>query len=59
LFYVDKNAKKGIKKRERVYKQQEYVEEGAPLNAPDWTKSDYDGPLKSPAVKAVSKYITK
>jgi len=59
LFYVDQNAKKGIKKQERVYKHYEYVEEGAPLNALDWTKSGYDDLLKNLAVKAVSKYTTK
>jgi hypothetical protein len=59
LYYVDKNTNKGIKKRERVYKTGEYVEEKAPPNAPDWTKLGYDGRLKDPTVKSVSKYITK
>jgi hypothetical protein len=58
LYYVDKNTKKGIRKRERVYKHSEYVEETAPSNAPDWTKSGYDGPLKKLIVKAVNKYVT-
>ena len=43
LYYVDQNAEKGIEKRERVYKHHEYVEEGAPLSAPDCAKSGYDG----------------
>jgi hypothetical protein len=59
LYYVDQNAKKGIKKRERIYKQGEYVEEEAPPNAPDWIKSGYDGPLKGPTTKAFSKYVDK
>jgi hypothetical protein len=57
LFYIDKNTKEGIKKRKRVYKYNEYVEEAEPLNAPDWTKSGYNGPLKDPTVKAVNKYL--
>lgn len=57
LYYIDQNTTKGIKKRERVYKPSEYVDETAPSNAPDWTKSGYDGPLKKPTVKAVNKYI--
>ena len=59
LFYVDQNSRQGFRKRERVYKQSEYVEEKAPTSAPDWTISGYDGPLKNLAAKAVSKYITK
>ncbi|GBB93524.1 hypothetical protein RclHR1_21880004 [Rhizophagus clarus] len=35
LYYVDKNTKSGIKKRERVYRPSEYVEEAAPSDAPD------------------------
>jgi hypothetical protein len=55
LYYVDRNTKEGIKKRERMRKHNEYVEEAEPLNAPDWTKSGYNGPLKEPTAKAVSK----
>jgi hypothetical protein len=58
LFYVDQNTKQGIKKRERVFKYDEYVEEGAPANAPDWTISGYTGPLKNLTNKAISKYFT-
>jgi hypothetical protein len=56
LYYVDKNTKEGIKKRERVRKHNEYVEEAEPLYAPDWTKLGYNGPLKELAIKAVDKY---
>ena len=59
LFYIDENTKKGIKKRERVHKPSEYVEETTPSNAPDWTKHGYDGPLKSPTTKAIEKYMEK
>ena len=58
LFYVDRNTKEGIKKRERVHKNDEYLEEAASLNAPDWTKSGYDSLLKNAIIKAVSKYLT-
>jgi hypothetical protein len=57
LYYVDKNTKSGIKKRERVYRPSEYVEEAAPSDAPEWTKSGYDGPLKKLTTKAINKYI--
>jgi hypothetical protein len=56
LYYIDKNTKEGIKRRERVYNNDEYVEEAAPLSAPDWTKLGYDGLLKNAAIEAVSKY---
>ncbi|UZO27506.1 uncharacterized protein OCT59_019699 [Rhizophagus irregularis] len=59
LYYVDKNTKKGIKKREQVYKPSESVDEIAPSDAPGWAKSGYDGPLKRPVAKVVSKYITQ
>jgi hypothetical protein len=55
LYYIDKNTKEGIKKRERVYKPREYVDETAPSDAPGWTRSGYDGPLKNPTSKAVNK----
>jgi len=58
LFYVDQNSKQGIRKRERKFKYDEYVEEEAPSNAPDWTKSGYNGPLKNLTTKAISKYFT-
>ncbi|CAG8741326.1 12889_t:CDS:2, partial [Rhizophagus irregularis] len=51
LYYVDKNTKKGIKKREQVYKPSESVDEIAPSDAPGWAKSGYDGPLKRPVAK--------
>ena len=56
LYYIDKNTTQGIKKWERVYKPNEYVEETVPSDAPDWTKSGYDSPLRKLAIKAVSKY---
>ena len=56
LFYIDKNTNQGIKKRERVRKHSEYVEEAAPANAPDWTKSGYDGPLRGLTADAINKY---
>ncbi|GET62072.1 hypothetical protein GLOIN_2v1485492 [Rhizophagus irregularis DAOM 181602=DAOM 197198] len=59
LYYVDSNTTKGDKKRERVYKPSEYVEETAPNSAPSWTKSGYDGPLKNPVAKAISKLQNK
>ncbi|GBC13882.2 hypothetical protein GLOIN_2v1485492 [Rhizophagus irregularis DAOM 181602=DAOM 197198] len=59
LYYVDSNTTKGDKKRERVYKPGEYVEETAPNSAPSWTKSGYDGPLKNPVAKAISKLQNK
>jgi hypothetical protein len=59
LFYLDQNAKKGNEKRARVYDSSQSVDEAVPLDAPDWTKSGYDGPLKSLTIKAVSKYISK
>ncbi|GET62071.1 hypothetical protein GLOIN_2v1483992 [Rhizophagus irregularis DAOM 181602=DAOM 197198] len=55
----DDNTTKGDKKRERVYKPSEYVEETAPNSAPSWTKSGYDGPLKNPVAKAISKLQNK
>jgi hypothetical protein len=55
---VDQNSKQGIRKRERKFKYDEYVEEEAPSNAPDWTKSGYNGPLKNLTTKAISKYFT-
>ena len=58
LFYVDRNTKEGIKKQEWVYKNDKYVEEVAPLNAPDWTKLGYNDLLKNATIKAVSKYLT-
>jgi len=58
LFYIDKNTKKGTEKRTRVHDSSRSVDEEVPLNAPDWTKSGYDGPLKNLTVKAVSKYIS-
>ena len=59
LYYVDSNTTKGDKKRERVYKPSEYVEETAPNSAPSWTKSGYDRPLKNPVAKAISKLQNK
>ncbi|GET67096.1 hypothetical protein GLOIN_2v1485492 [Rhizophagus irregularis DAOM 181602=DAOM 197198] len=59
LYYVNSNTTKGDKKRERVYKPSEYVEETAPNSAPSWTKSGYDGPLKNPVAKAISKLQNK
>ncbi|GBC41666.2 hypothetical protein GLOIN_2v1485492 [Rhizophagus irregularis DAOM 181602=DAOM 197198] len=59
LYYVDSNITKGDKKREQVYKPSEYVEETAPNSAPSWTKSGYDGPLKNPIAKAISKLQNK
>ncbi|GET54822.1 hypothetical protein GLOIN_2v1485492 [Rhizophagus irregularis DAOM 181602=DAOM 197198] len=59
LYYVDSNTTKGDKKRERVYKPSEYVEETAPNSAPSWTKSGYNGPLKNPVAKAISKLQNK
>ncbi|GBC12551.2 hypothetical protein GLOIN_2v1485492 [Rhizophagus irregularis DAOM 181602=DAOM 197198] len=59
LYYVDSNTTKGDKKRERVYKPSEYVKETAPNSAPSWTKSGYDGPLKNPVAKAISKLQNK
>ena len=59
LFYVDKNTKKGIEKRSRVHDSNTYADEEAPLNAPDWTKSGYEGPLKSLTTKVVNKFISK
>ena len=56
MYYIDKNTKEGIKRRERMYNNDEYVEEAAPLSAPDWTKLGYDGPLKNAAIEAVNKY---
>ena len=58
LFYVNQNTKQDIKKRERVFKYDEYVDEEAPSNAPDWTKSVYNGSLKNLATKTISKYFT-
>ncbi|PKK56710.1 hypothetical protein RhiirC2_799449 [Rhizophagus irregularis] len=59
LYYVDSNTTKGDKKREWMYKPSEYVEETAPNSAPSWTKSGYDGPLKNPVAKAISKLQNK
>lgn len=59
LFYLDQNTTKGDVKRERVYKSGGHVEETPPMNAPNWTKSGYDGPLKSPVREAISKYTSK
>ncbi|GBC51794.2 hypothetical protein GLOIN_2v1485492 [Rhizophagus irregularis DAOM 181602=DAOM 197198] len=59
IIVVHKNTKKGIKKREQVYKPSESVDEIAPSDAPGWAKSGYDGPLKRPVAKVVSKYITQ
>jgi hypothetical protein len=59
LVYVDQNTKKGLKKRERIYKHGEYAEEEGPSNAPDWTKSGYDGPLRTLTTKALDKYLDK
>ncbi|GET00092.1 hypothetical protein GLOIN_2v1762454 [Rhizophagus clarus] len=53
------NTTKGNKKREWVYKPSEYVEETVPNSTPSWTKSGYDGPLKNPVVKAISKLQNK
>ncbi|GBC29391.2 hypothetical protein GLOIN_2v1485492 [Rhizophagus irregularis DAOM 181602=DAOM 197198] len=54
LYYVDSNTTKGDKKRERMYKPSEYVEETVPNSTPSWTKSGYDGPLKNPVIKAIN-----
>ncbi|GBC10441.1 hypothetical protein RclHR1_09630005 [Rhizophagus clarus] len=59
LYYVDKNTKCCIKKREWVYRPSEYVEEAVPSDAPEWTKSGYNGPLKELTTKAINKYINK
>ncbi|UZO17223.1 uncharacterized protein OCT59_008584 [Rhizophagus irregularis] len=59
LYYVDSNTTKGDKKRERMYKPSEYVEETVPNSTPSWTKSGYDGPLKNPVIKAISKLQNK
>ncbi|PKK57929.1 hypothetical protein RhiirC2_720891 [Rhizophagus irregularis] len=59
LFYLDQNTTKGITKRTRVYDSSQSVDEVMPLDAPDWTKSGYDGPLKILTTKAVNKYISK
>jgi hypothetical protein len=55
LFYqqtVDK------RRRKRVFDESQYApgEETAPLNAPRWTKSGYDGSMLSIITKAVEKY---
>ncbi|CAG8759832.1 16281_t:CDS:2, partial [Rhizophagus irregularis] len=55
----DGNTTKGDKKRERMYKPSEYVEETVPNSTPSWTKSGYDGPLKNPVIKAISKLQNK
>jgi len=59
LFYVDKNTKKGIEKHSRVHDSNTYADEEAPLNAPDWTKSGYEGPLKSLTTKVYFKMINQ
>ncbi|GES77598.1 hypothetical protein GLOIN_2v1486226 [Rhizophagus clarus] len=56
---VYKNTKCCIKKREWVYRPSEYVEEAVPSDAPEWTKSGYNGPLKELTTKAINKYINK
>ena len=59
LFYIDQNTKKGIKKRERINKRCECVEETLPLNAPDWTISGYNGPLKDPTFAVTDEIISR
>lgn len=56
MYYIDKNTTEGTKKREQVYNNNEYVEEAAPLSAPDWTKLGYDSLLKNATLEAASKY---
>ena len=57
LFYVDKNTKKGIEKRSRVNENNRNADEKAPPNAPEWTKSGYNGPLKNLATTIINKFI--
>ncbi|GET61248.1 hypothetical protein GLOIN_2v1483992 [Rhizophagus irregularis DAOM 181602=DAOM 197198] len=42
-----------------VYKPSEYVEETVLNSAPSWMKLGYDGPLKNPVAKAISKLQNK
>lgn len=47
FFYLDKNAKRGLVKRNQIYDKDNYANETVPPNAPDWTISGYNGPLKN------------
>lgn len=54
MFYQQKPDRR---KRTRVYDEFQFApEETAPLNAPQWTKSGYNGSMKAVIKKAVLKY---
>ena len=55
IFYQQKPDRR---KRTRVYDTSNFAtgETKAPLNAPRWTKSGYNGSMKAAIKRAVSKY---
>ena len=55
IFYQQKPDRR---KRTRVYDTSNFAtgETKAPLNAPQWTKSGYNGSMKAVIKRAVSKY---